>query len=104
MDWEENPWIVSEELIIMVLPFSSQTPSHPFSCLSVLHPSLLARFDVYRMLFDFFYDGFLLYSSLESFQSSFYRFTFVYDNKCQKIHLLISRYEIYNLFGFECQP
>ena len=74
-----------EELSVVIeLFFSSQTSSHTFARLSILHAPFFAGLVVDSVLFDLFNDSFLLYFSLEASQGAFDRFAFVNNNERQK--------------------
>src|SRR6266545_998682 len=57
--------------------------SCPLACQSLLHASLLARFQVVGVTFHFFNDVFLLNFALEPTQSVFQRLALLQSNFCQ---------------------
>ena len=90
-------------LIIFEFSFSFQTSSHALASLSILHPSLLTRFIIDRMLLDLFDYSFLLDFSLESFKCAFDRFAFVNDYKCQRKSPPYKMMGEFTQFPGECQ-
>jgi hypothetical protein len=69
-------------LVIVEIPFSTEASSHTFSSLGIFHAALFAGLEVHRVLFDLFYDSFLLHFPLEPLKSLFDRFSIVNDNEC----------------------